>query len=412
MRFTLERALAAEPRGTSSAVSLLADVEGAARFLDRQAPHVAGIRVSGDVLTLRLSRKVPDLLWRLSLPTFCVVPEGSAAPHGMVLPPVSAGPYYVTAHENGATTGLARNTNAAGPATLTADTIVIDESIAPSEAATATTRGTIRHASYDDPSFSPSAGLARASGPADTSSYHASPLMAVTYLAFNAGRTPFADSRARAAVAASLDRAALTADDSVVPSSWLLPEGVFGRQPGDSQPATAAPTGAVDPDLRLVHGLAARPLRLGYQDGCGSCAVDAQQVAAQLAVDGVTVALHPMTQLTGASLAAASDLDLAIGQTRLAYPDPATFLTTMLGRDVPTRWLTSDVVRPLRHLGSLAGQARTQEALVLADELADETPVAVYGTAVMGELVSGLTCPQTPGGGLDLGNCLLELRPG
>lgn len=404
VRFTLERALAAEPRGTSSAASLLAEIQGTAHFLDRQARHVDGIRVSGDVLTLRLTRKVPDLLWRLSQPTFCVVPDGSPLPHGLVLPPVSAGPYYVSAHENGGTTVLARNANAARPAILTADTIVIDESVAPSAAATATTAGTIQHASYDDPSFSPSADVARGTG---RTTYHASPLMGVSYLAFNAGRKPFSDPRARAAVAASLDRAALNADESAVPSSWLLPEGMFGNRTGHSQTSAAAPTSTFEGDHRRIQ-LPTGPLRLGYQDGCGSCAVDAQQVAARLAAAGLPVDLQPMTEITAGSLAAASDLDLAIGQTRLAYPDPATFLTTMLGRNVPASWLTDDVRRRIQHLGSLTGQSRTQEALQLANELTDETPVAVYGTAVMGELVSALTCPQIRGAGLDLGRCLLE----
>ncbi|MFT4109834.1 hypothetical protein [Propionicimonas sp.] len=58
-------------------------------------------------------------------------------------------------------------------------------------------------------------------------------------------------------------------------------------------------------------------------------------------------------------------------------------------------------------LNEIRGAARADAAVVLAGQLADQTPVAVYGTAVMGELTAGLDCPDRgdAGFGIDLVTC-------
>lgn len=304
-------------------------------------------------------------------------------------PPASAGPYYITAHENGGTTLLSHNPNTGSRIGAAPETIMIDESISPSEAAAKSIAGAVQHSSFDDPSFRPASDLARTADQKSAHTYHASPLMGVHYVAFNSRRPPLDNPLVRAGIAESLDPSGLSDGRSAVPSRWLLPTGVF-----------ATPTRLSAPAARQERPTLHRPLTLGYQYGCGTCAVDAHEVAQQLGAHGIQVRIRPYDELS-----AAQDLDLAIGQTHTPYPDPASFLDTMLSDDVPSTWIDEEVHRQLEHLANLTGDTRTREALRLADELTVETPVAVYGTAVMGELLAGLTCPEIPGSGLDLINC-------
>jgi peptide/nickel transport system substrate-binding protein len=66
-------------------------------------------RASGDTLTLRLKRPAPDLLTRLAMSFFCVVPAGTPiAPRGVDKIP-SAGPYYVASRTPSVSVTLKRN---------------------------------------------------------------------------------------------------------------------------------------------------------------------------------------------------------------------------------------------------------------------------------------------------------------
>lgn len=395
--FSIERAMAAAPLGTSPAAKTLRRVRGAAALLDRRTRHLAGLSSAGNVVTVRLSSPQPDLPWRLAMTDLCVVPEGSPAPSGLVLPPAGAGAYYFTAHENGGRTVLRRNPNHRGRTALDADSIVVDESQSPASSSTAAADGRLQHVAYDDPAFTPST-LGLRSATEGALSYRAGKLLSVHYLAFNAGRRPFNEPGSRRAVVAALDRAALAAIRGGVPSNGLLPHGIFERSDTDSLP-----------DVSGTPLRSRRVLGLGFQRGCGQCAAVADQVADQLRSLGLVVRAVPLDEVTGVSLLR-SDVDLVLGQTRLPYPDPATFLVTMLGTDVPDAWLPPGVVTEASGLAGRSGDARVRDALRLAEEWARDAPVAVYATGVMGELLSGLTCPDQvdTGTGLELVQCTLE----
>jgi peptide/nickel transport system substrate-binding protein len=92
------------------------------RDLDRRmhSPAVPFLRdlvayeASGDTLTLRLSRAAPDLLARLAMPFFCVVPAGTPiVGRGLDTIP-SAGPYYVASRLPGISVTLKRNPHYSG----------------------------------------------------------------------------------------------------------------------------------------------------------------------------------------------------------------------------------------------------------------------------------------------------------
>ena len=78
VKATIERALSPTwPDGPSPGAFLLRDIAGARDYLAGKAGEISGIAVSGDRLTFRLARPVPDLLHRLALPFFCVLPKGA-----------------------------------------------------------------------------------------------------------------------------------------------------------------------------------------------------------------------------------------------------------------------------------------------------------------------------------------------
>ena len=83
----------------SPAASFLGDVVGAAEVLAGKATRPSGVRVSGDTLTVRLTKPAPDFLNRIAMPFFCAVPENLPInPNGVNTPP-GAGPYYVSSKE-------------------------------------------------------------------------------------------------------------------------------------------------------------------------------------------------------------------------------------------------------------------------------------------------------------------------
>ena len=70
---------------------------GAPAYMAGKAPHIAGVRVQGNKLTIRLRARAPDLLARLAQPFFCAVPSDTPIdPKGVTV--ISAGPYRVASY--------------------------------------------------------------------------------------------------------------------------------------------------------------------------------------------------------------------------------------------------------------------------------------------------------------------------
>jgi ABC-type oligopeptide transport system substrate-binding subunit len=97
--YTIRRLL--DPRMHSPAVPFLRDV--------------VAYRASGDTLILRLSRPAPDLLARLAMSFFCVVPAGTPIVARGVDTIPSAGPYYVASRSQSVSVTLKRNPYYSGP---------------------------------------------------------------------------------------------------------------------------------------------------------------------------------------------------------------------------------------------------------------------------------------------------------
>jgi len=107
-----------------------------------------------------------------------------------------------------------------------------------------------------------------------------------------------------------------------------------------------------------------------------------------------------------------TEIDLWDSGTTLDYADSMSFLTTMLGGDVPPSWLPPSV-RAFEPGTTLSGARRHAAAAASAARLARvDVPIAAIGYSVLGELFSPrLGCRVFPpfGYGVDLAAlCLAE----
>src|SRR5947207_2814256 len=82
------------PRPRRPRAGFLADIQGAAAFSAGRATAIAGLRVEGRDLVIRLDAPAGDFLQRLAMPFSCAVPARFPIGSGQSIVP-SAGPYYV-----------------------------------------------------------------------------------------------------------------------------------------------------------------------------------------------------------------------------------------------------------------------------------------------------------------------------
>jgi hypothetical protein len=126
----------------------------------------------------------------------------------------------------------------------------------------------------------------------------------------------------------------------------------------------------------------------------------------QLAPLGIDVRAVPVANVAAALRDPAARIQLAALQTELDYPDPASFLTQMLGADVPAAWLPVGVRSTVDRLAHLSGAARDHAAVILAARLATrDLPVVAYGTPTVGAVLGPRLGCRTWNGvdpGLDL----------
>jgi ABC-type transport system substrate-binding protein len=108
----LERVLT--PALQSSAAPLFEDIVGARKVLSGKATTLAGVVARGRMLTLRLTKRLPDFLERLT--DLCAVPPSLPAdPEGAKAPLPSPAPYYVAEYVPAERLVLERNPFYRGP---------------------------------------------------------------------------------------------------------------------------------------------------------------------------------------------------------------------------------------------------------------------------------------------------------
>jgi len=101
------------PPQTSAAVAYMHEIIGADAVVDGKAAAISGVRaLKPYTLQIRMTRRVPDLVYRLAMPLFCPVPA-DAPPRELELPPGS-GPYFIASHVPNQRVVLNRNPHYGG----------------------------------------------------------------------------------------------------------------------------------------------------------------------------------------------------------------------------------------------------------------------------------------------------------
>jgi len=201
-----ERALS--PKMQSPAASFLGDVVGASAMLAGKAKTVAGVKASGNTLTVRLTKPAPDFLSRIAMPFFCAVPANLPinADGVNVLP--GAGPYYVSSKEVNKRIVLRKNPHYGGSRAQRWDVITVDVGVAEQTSYLQVRNGEVDLDLYGLPAAAHTE-LTKTYG-INKSRYFVNPSNSIAYFALNTSRGFFKDVKARQAVAFAVNRPALT----------------------------------------------------------------------------------------------------------------------------------------------------------------------------------------------------------
>ena len=345
----------------------------------------------GDRISFTLTSPSPDFLERLALPYFCPVPrstpivvEGVGKYTGPA--PPGAGPYTFSGPVwNGEYAILKRNPNYGGSRPQRLDAIAFREGIDTEKAVGRVERGRYDGTELYDQALAPGGEVARRLGALESpgrATYRAFPQPVTAYLALNASRPPFSDARLRRAVAAALDRASLATFWNQTPTDRLLPPAVRGA----GTPRLSGPDGFHG--HRLASTRRATVL-MAVQSGDDRGRRFVEVVHATLAPLGLDVQAVTVADVGAALRDPATHLQLASLSTWLDYPDPASFLTQMLGKDVPGAWLPASTRTSVARLARLTGGARDRAAVDVADRLAArDVPVVAFGTQALGTVLA------------------------
>ena len=120
----LNRAL--NRRMSSPAQPFIEDIVGAQAVIAGRAQRASGIVASGNTLTLRLTKRSPDLLARLAMPFFAAQGNLPVNPEGISAPVHGAGPYYIKEWTKNRRVILERNRFYRGPVRGNVNRIEVD----------------------------------------------------------------------------------------------------------------------------------------------------------------------------------------------------------------------------------------------------------------------------------------------
>jgi oligopeptide transport system substrate-binding protein len=222
----INRAL--NPTMQSPTVTYLQDIVGAGPVIAGTATQASGVKTSGNRLTIRLSRPIPDFPARLTMPFLCAIPlrlaitrEGASAP----LP--SAGPYYVAKWEPGRELVLERNRLYRRGRPHHVDRFVYTIGASLQQDLDRMERGETDYVELFAPGAELIADLRRKYG-INRSQFFVKPGTALQFLALNTARPLFRNNaRLRRAVNFAIDRSALAAEygpyAGIPTDQYLLP---------------------------------------------------------------------------------------------------------------------------------------------------------------------------------------------
>ena len=417
---TIERTL--NPRMKSPAAGEFDDIIGARAYVAGNAPHIAGVTVRGNTLTIRLTAPAPDLPARLAQPFFCAVPSNTPIdPKGVRVIP-SAGPYSVASYTPGQGIVLTRNPNYHGNRPHQLARIEDAVGVPGQRAVAEVEKGTADYAIDGAVDTSNAARLAARYGrhsPAGRSGrqrYFVSRGAALDFIALNTHRPVFSDVRLRRAVNYAIDRAALARLGSPFsrlpehPIDHYLTPGVPGY--GDVRIYPATPD--VAKARQLARGRAGTTAVL-YTCDVAPCDQQAKIIKTDLAAIGTRVKIRAfsVTTLFAKVTRPGEPFDMSYTSWVPDYPDPVAMLNLLLegGTVIPT---FDDRTYRARLAGAakLTGPERyLTYARLDADLARDAAPWVAYGNPSSHELFSARMGCQVYGVyGLDLAALCIKKR--
>ena len=321
-----ERALS--PKMQSPAASFLGDVVGASAMLAGKAKTVAGVKASGNTLTVRLTKPAPDFLSRIAMPFFCAVPANLPinAEGVNVLP--GAGPYYVSSKEVNKRIVLRKNPHYGGSRAQRWDVITVDVGMAEQTSYLQVRNGEVDLDLYGLPAAAHTE-LTKTYG-INKSRYFVNPSNSIAYLALNTSRGFFKDVKARQAVAFAVNRPALTnlgGLNAGTPNEQVLPPGIPGYRNANIYPVDRPNVARAK---ALLGGKTGKVVMYTTNDRTG--VNTGQMVKANLAAIGLEVEVKAYTfgVLIDKAGTRGEPFDIVSIGWFADYPDPYDFINILL----------------------------------------------------------------------------------
>jgi ABC-type transport system substrate-binding protein len=322
---SIERALSKKMQSPAS--SFLTDVVGAQAVLNGKRARPSGVTVSGNRITIRLTKVAPDFLARFSMPFFCAIPDNLPIdPQGVNTPP-SAGPYYVASKTPDRQITVKRNPLYRGNRPHNVDEMIFTVNTNRNTSYLQVQRG---DADYDASGVPPAANaeLTRKYG-INRGRYFVHPSLAINYIALNTRRDLFKTPNMRRAVGFAVDRRLLIRQRGLnagTPADQLLPPGMQGYRDAKIYPATPN----VDRARQLTGGQTGKAV---LYTGNDTVSINqAQVLKANLARIGIEIEVknYPFAVQIARTGRRNEPFDMnAIGW-YADYPDPYDFINILL----------------------------------------------------------------------------------
>jgi peptide/nickel transport system substrate-binding protein len=308
-----------DPRLHSPAVPFLRDV--------------VSYRASGDTLTISLRRPAPDLLARLAMPFFCVVPAGTPIVRGGVDTIPSAGPYYVASRTPAVSVKLKRNPYYSGPRPHYLDEIDFAVFQNPYRSVREIETGAADYDIHGVPSEL-RRDLALKYG-VNGSRFFAHPRAETDSIVLNTSRPLFRAASVRRAVAFALDREALVHALGFLPgkvTDQILPPAIPGYHDVKIYPPKADVQSA-----KKLMGDHSGTASLLISDDPAEASVAAVVVRDLARIDiDVNVEVFPLADYNRRIHRRAEPFDMALSGWAADYLDPYDFINVQLsGRNIP-----------------------------------------------------------------------------
>ncbi len=220
----------ATPSINSPAIPFFSDIVGAAAVTAGRTRHISGVRaLRGNRVQIRLSRPGPDILSRLAMPFFCILPKGTPANEAGLNAFHTAGPYHLASRTPNRSAVLVRNRFYRGNRPRNASQIVISVQ---TNQETSLSQVRAGQRDYDLGGSPPSshAQLARQFG-VNRGRYFVNPEITTRYWALNTSRSAFSSTNRRKAVNYVIDRRATIRQRGAFagnPTDQLLPPRLRG----------------------------------------------------------------------------------------------------------------------------------------------------------------------------------------